>query len=364
MSKGKLYPLIIVIFLITVVGQVSAEIYKYKDKNGRWQFTDKAPDKKSSSITVSGKNKTKATKSANTNLKSKLFDRFKPSTKLQEASLSVVTVLTKVGSGSGFFITDTGYLITNRHVVRPSSTSDWKERGEKLLESKEWLAEFNESIEEDEQTIRTQKSYIDENKEYSESKKSTANYKQRFKRYVKQYEKNKTRQRKNEKKFNAENKKYKKAQSDYDWGSSVSSFTRSFTIRLKNGDKLKAKLVKISKDHDLALLKLDNYTTPFLSLEADTGARQGTRVFAMGSPLGITDSLATGIITKPGEDFLYTDTKILPGNSGGPLVNNKGKVIGVNTAVLSQTRYSEGLGVAIYSRFIRDEFGSSIAAEF
>jgi len=132
---------------------------------------------------------------------------------------------------------------------------------------------------------------------------------------------------------------------------------------LKDGKKLKARLVKISKEYDLALLKLDSYTTPFLTLSAKRHPRQGTRVFAIGSPLGITDSLTSGIITKSARDYLFTDTRILPGNSGGPLIDAEGNVVGVNTAVLSQHQQADGLGVAIYAARIRGEFARDLGGK-
>jgi S1-C subfamily serine protease len=71
--------------------------------------------------------------------------------------------------------------------------------------------------------------------------------------------------------------------------------------------KLKAWLIKISKNTDLALLKLDKYATPYLQLSKYKCHRQGGKVFAIGSPLGTTDSLTSGITTKPDKSYLITD---------------------------------------------------------
>ena len=185
-----------------------------------------------------------------------------------------------------------------------------------------------------------------------------------FERYVARYERDKVNNDKYEKKYKAQNSQYNSARSEFDWDSSVSNFSKKFTIKLKNGDKLKVKLIKVSKDHDLALLKLDHHSTPFLTLSAKPAPRQGTKAFAIGSPLGIADSLSTGIVTTSDNKLIYTDTKILHGNSGGPLVDNDGMVLGVNTAVLSQGKNAEGLGLVIYSRFIRSEFKGSLPANF
>ena len=130
----------------------------------------------------------------------------------------------------------------------------------------------------------------------------------RYDRYVKRYLKNKERHDKNVADYRKYEREYKKRKSDFGFSSSMSNFSRKFTIVLKDGKKLKARLVKISKKQDLALLNLDNYNTPFLTLSSQKYPRQGTKVFAIGSPLGITDSLTTGIITKSSKDRLFTDT--------------------------------------------------------
>lgn len=349
---------------------VNAEIYKYKDKNGRWQFTDK-PVNADGKPMVSKKNqsakKSTSTKSskqpAKADLKEILFKRFNPATKVDEATLSVVTVQTKVGSGSGFFITDNGYLITNRHVVRPSTSSGWKERETALLEHKERLEDYEFRLREDEQSLKNMKQYIDENQAYIKSGRATASQKKRYNRYVDKYNRYQDRHDDNSKKFRKADGEYKRAQSEFGFNSSVSSFSKKFTIILKNGKKYKARLVKVSKNYDLALLKLDNYTTPYLNLAKRHRPKQGAKVFAIGSPLGITDSLTTGIVTKSGKDQIFTDAQILPGNSGGPLVNKDGVVLGVNTAVLSQTRNADGLGLALYSKLIKEEFRGNLPGD-
>ena len=348
----------------------NAEIYKYQDKNGRWHFTDKpvnADHKPITSLQKSSKTVNSRNKSDNrelkADLKETLFKRFNPASKIDEATLSVVTVQTKVGSGSGFFITDNGYIITNRHVVRPSTSTGWKEAESSLLERREKLQDYENRLEDDEQSLKDMEQNISDNQPYINSGKATKSEIKRFNRYVKDYERYKRRHETNDKKFRRMEKEYKRAQSEFGFAGSVSSFSKNFTIILKDGNKYKARLVKVSKNYDLALLKLDKYKTPFLSLAKQHRPRQGARVFAIGSPLGITDSLTTGIVTKSGRDQIFTDAQILPGNSGGPLVNSDGIVLGVNTAVISESRNTDGLGLALYSRFIKDEFARNLPGD-
>lgn len=358
---------ILIICLSCLLLPVSAEVYKYKDKNGRWQFTDKPFKHDGTPIegTRSGKKTSTAEptvrqRNVKADLKEVLFERFNPVTKIDEATLAVVTVQTKVGSGSGFFITDNGYIITNRHVVRPSTSTGWKDAEAGLQEHKERLEDYENRLREDEQSLTNMKQSIDENQSYIDSGRASKSEIKRFDRYLEKYNRYKERYNENDKKHRKLKSEYKRAQSEFGFASSVSSFSKKFTIILKNNKKYNARLVKVSKKYDLALLKLDNYTTPFLSLAKQDYPRQGTKVFAIGSPLGITDNLTTGIVTKSAKDQIFTDAKILPGNSGGPLVNKDGTVLGVNTAVVAQSRNANGLGLALYAKFIKQEFKSSL----
>lgn len=356
-KKYLLVAVVAVLHLCTL--SASAGVYKYQDENGKWHFTDKPPRDKSASAvtTTSTSGKVKA------DLKEDLHEAFKPASKIDEASLSVVTVVTSSGSGSGFFVTSDGYIITNRHVVRPTTSSQSKDTETRLADWKQRLDEYKIDLNDDEERLNETKLTIDEDREYMESSRATETHKTQYLRYVKRYNKNKKSHEANVSKYRKQERAYKKEKSEFGFNSSMSNFSKKFTIVLKDGKKLKAKLVKISKDHDLALLKLDNYTTPFLSLSSQQYPKQGAKVFAIGSPLGITDSLTSGIVTKASRDTLYTDTQILPGNSGGPLINADGKVLGVNTAVISATRNADGLGVAIYASHIRSEFARNLSGK-
>lgn len=125
-----------------------------------------------------------------------------------------------------------------------------------------------------------------------------------------------------------------------------------------------ARLVGISNELDLALLKVDNVTLPALPLASYSDVRQGETVFAFGSPSGLRRTLTHGLVSavarQPDPDspliYLQTDAPINPGNSGGPLVNIKGEVVGINTFIMSQSGGSDGLGFAIPSATVRAAF--------
>jgi serine protease Do len=358
-------PPIYLIIFATLVGtglsdMVGAEIYKYKDAQGRWQYTDKPPkSEEANAVAISG-----SSQKIKGDLKKELVEQFKPQSKVAEASLAVVKVETSVGSGSGFFVTDSGYLITNRHVVRPSTSTQWKEGEESLEDRKSYLEGFKSKIEGDEASLRDMKAEIDEYAETMETKNVADQDKSSYQRYVNKYKRNKERHEENERRYRKEEREYKSVKSEFGWETNLSNFSKKFTIVLKNEKKYSVRLVRVSKKHDLALLKLDNYATPYLKLTSDTHHNNGTRVYAIGSPLGFNDSLTSGSITKSDKGFLMTDSKILPGNSGGPLVNKDGVVLGVNTAVIGGDQYGSGLGIAIIAPLIRQEFRSNLTGSW
>lgn len=356
----KLFNSIILCLCLALSSSVTtAQIYKYQDANGKWHFTDSPPrDQEATAVETRQR-----TVSPDKDLRQQLLERFQPDDPIDEATLAVVTVLTKAGSGSGFFVTDDGYIVTNRHVVRPATSSQWKQREKQLSERRAQIEDFQLKVKEDTARLEDMRTYIEEQRGYFESGQSSRNDKERFRRYVERYETYQGRHKRNQQRLRDMEQDFGRADSEFGFASSMSNFSRNFTVTLKDGRELGARLVKVSKQHDLALLKIDNHATPHLPLSKRAYHAQGTQVFAIGSPLGISDALTTGIVTKPAKDFLLTDTRILPGNSGGPLVDASGTVIGVNTAVLTGG-LKEGLGLAIYAEHIKSEFSRELQGRY
>jgi serine protease Do len=125
-----------------------------------------------------------------------------------------------------------------------------------------------------------------------------------------------------------------------------------------------ARLVGIDEETDLAVLKVDEEGLPSLTLADSEAIRQGQIVLAVGSPLGLENSVSLGVVSavarqlEPESPMIYvqTDASINPGNSGGPLVDVEGRVIGINTLILSQSGGSEGIGFAAPSNIARNVF--------
>ena len=125
-----------------------------------------------------------------------------------------------------------------------------------------------------------------------------------------------------------------------------------------------AKIVGRHKEADLALLKIDATQLPAIYPRADVRARQGELVFALGSPEGLRDSVTMGVVssvarqTDEKSDMFYiqTDAPLNHGNSGGPLVDIDGQLVGINTFMLSEGGGSEGLGFAIPAAIVKFDY--------
>jgi serine protease Do len=132
----------------------------------------------------------------------------------------------------------------------------------------------------------------------------------------------------------------------------------SITVTLTDGRKLPAKLVGGDEKTDLALLKVESdKALPYVEFGDATKVRVGQAVMAVGNPFGLGGTVTTGIVSARGrdihsgpfDDYIQTDAAINRGNSGGPLFDMEGKVIGINTAIFSPTGGNIGLGFAIPS---------------
>jgi serine protease Do len=129
------------------------------------------------------------------------------------------------------------------------------------------------------------------------------------------------------------------------------------------GQILEAKLLGTHKQSDLALLKVEATHLPAVSLRSDLRVHQGELVFAMGSPEGLRNSVSMGVVSSVARQldsddpmvYVQTDAALNPGNSGGPLVDIDGNVVGINTLKLSESG-SEGLGFAIPAALVNFDY--------
>src|SRR5881398_1950029 len=132
-------------------------------------------------------------------------------------------------------------------------------------------------------------------------------------------------------------------------------------VQLSDGRTKKARLVGADSQVDLAVLKIDDPGVKPLKLADSDTVQAGDFVLAIGNPFGFDETVTDGIISSKGRpnrtdafgDLLQTNAAINPGNSGGPLINLRGEVIGINTAIISRSGGSQGIGFAIPSNTVR-----------
>jgi len=273
------------ILLMTTYAVCPAQIYKYKDENGNWYFTDV---EKGGMKDMGSMDSVVETDPTAEDLSQSFLEKFKPKSEVEKASLATMTVKTPAGSGSGFFISSNGYIITNKHVIRGSASADDRHRQGVTAAEKNYGMAW---------VIQTFQSRQNQTSNYSRKKKVTRR-------------------------------------------------SRGYKVILKDKSEHYVHLISESKKHDLALLKMDRFTTPFLSPLTMGGVHQGMPVYAIGSPIGLRDSVTAGIVSGIEKGYIKTDAQIYPGNSGGPLVTKEGQVIGINT-MKRITHKFEGLGFAI-----------------
>ena len=138
---------------------------------------------------------------------------------------------------------------------------------------------------------------------------------------------------------------------------------------LADGRELPARIVGADRRTDLAVLRVGKTSLPHARMGDSERIEVGDIVLAIGNPFGLGETVTMGIISAIGrgrlgladyEDFIQTDAAINPGNSGGALVNTRGEVIGINTAIYSRSGGYQGIGFAIPSGMARDVLDSIV----
>ena len=146
----------------------------------------------------------------------------------------------------------------------------------------------------------------------------------------------------------------------------VAGTADNVTVRLQDGREYEAEVVGSDEPSDIAVIKVEGNGFPHLELGDSDALRVGEWVLAIGAPFGLASTVTQGIVSAKSrgvgileyEDFIQTDAAINLGNSGGPLIDLSGRVVGVNTAIFSRDGGSVGIGLAIpinSVKLVRDE---------
>ena len=295
-----------------------------------------------------------------------LGESLTPSTPVETANLAVVTIVTEAGYGSGFFITSDGLIITNRHVVRGSQEVDQIVRGN-MSEAAQRLNKLQASLDEERLRIENYRKQLEDYKirlkqvmtddgggiSTQQIAELQANLKQR-ERTFNDWQANYSTRRHTYQNALTE---FKRKQREYNQSARNLANQNRFEVVLADGRRESAVFYRVSENYDLALLKLNGFKTPFLRPQDEKGLTLGRHVYAIGSPLKLNNTVTSGVISSFRGDYIQTNAEIYPGNSGGPLVTEDGRVVGVNTKKKITEKF-EGLGFAIKFSRVQTEFSN------
>lgn len=355
--SGKLPILVTLVVLICAPAQLQAKVYKYK-KDGVWHFTDdpaQVPPQYLSEEPVQS-TRNRAPESTPTR---RLLADYPASNQIERAAVATVAVEGAAGYGSGFFITSQGHIITNKHVVRPVMTTTAKQ-DKYFADTQAKIKEISKRLEQEALRLEKAEHSLRRMEEIT-AKQTDPTIKQAYKAQYEEdmatYRSWKSDYQQRKERFEAEKAKFREQYRQYNYRKSVAGLSRTFTIYLADRKRLYVRLEAISKRHDLALLKLDGYLTPFLKSASSYSISQGDPVYAIGNPVKLHNSVTSGVFSGYEGGYLQTNAQIYPGNSGGPLVDSQGRVLGVNT-FKRLTRKFEGLGFAIPIEVVWQDFST------
>lgn len=320
-------------------------IYKYKDENGIWHFSDAPDSLPESSETMTGMIERS---SSIVDLRAKLLDALKPKNEIEKAVAATVAIQSTIGFGSGFFISEKGHILTNKHVLQLTDEQEKRVEGS-FGEVESMLRDTEDKLNRETERLRKAKRDLESAKTIIDSQTDSAVKEENRNRYLADlqsaisWEESINKRRKD---LDSKKKELWEKKTNFKRDASIAALSHSFSVILADNTKVNAYLVKRSESLDLALLKVDGYTTPFLKPATHDILTGGDKVHAIGNPVKLRNSIATGSFSGFEGDYAKTDAKIYPGNSGGPLVTEAGKVIGVNT-FKEITHKFEGLGFAL-----------------
>ncbi len=144
---------------------------------------------------------------------------------------------------------------------------------------------------------------------------------------------------------------------------------QTVTVTLRDGRKLKARLIGSDPESDVAVIQIPSKNLTALPLANSDRLRVGDFVVAIGNPFGLGQTVTSGIVSALGrsglgihgyEDYIQTDASINPGNSGGALVDLRGELVGINTAILAPSGGNVGIGFAIPSNMVKQLMGQLV----
>ena len=340
--------------LLTPLHTVSG-VFKYQDESGVWHFTD-TPDEEvyEAADQYIKDNPGAAAQTApavavlvGQDLQAHFQKTLPPANKIEEARNATVSIKMALGAGTGFFISENGYIVTNRHVIDASYGQ--AENPADQIEALKAQIEFRANIlEQEERQLRKQKSQLGRQRSQMPPEK--------YRHWKDQLERREEVLRQQRYQFEAQRRQFEEAYDEYKQRLISDLAQSGYTIVLADKTELQAEKVMISERYDLALLKLKGYKTPYIPRGNAHGLHHGQPLYAIGNSLDMGHTVTSGIFSGHREDLLQTNAQINPGNSGGPLITEDGQVIGINTSKVVHSTV-EGVGFAIPIQVVMAEFG-------
>ena len=314
------------------------------------------------------------------NLTEVLRRKMSPRNTIEDAVIASVSITTPAAVGSGFFISDNGHILTNKHIVRldrrlleryEKQYLDGKsamDRLQKLIRSlKERIAGDDKFF----SVTRIKIETLNGKKRFSSRAKANQHHRKKielvnaYNARLPDYYDRQTKYRLLIRQHELQQPELDRLQTEYEKMQARSARSNLIEVILVDGQKYRARLVAVSPTYDVALLKLDGFLTPFINPANPKEIAAAAPVYAIGNPTGklpnsvaagfYIKSVSGGILSGHRGEFLQVDAKIYPGNSGGPLVDEKGRVLGINT-LKELTRKFEGLGYALSIHVALKEF--------
>ena len=327
----KLFGLVLLSTFVLGVGlhTATARVYKYQAENGQWCFTN-VP---SGVIDIDPIAYEVFSGPAGTeDLESRLAEAFPPSNEIERARNATVAIESPLGHGSGFFVSDDGYILTNKHVVQPSDELKIRlnQIEKKLNAEKEKLEDKHRRLLQKRGTGGETLSALKDIKRKKELLDKRLEEFQRLRLKV--------------------------------------LYPTNFKVCLVDGTEIPVSVVCTGFRRDLALLRIYGYKTPFIKPCEDLRLIHGQMLYAIGSPLDLSlkNTVTSGIFSgvrrfegHPALDddtpYIQTNAQINRGNSGGPLITGEGKVVGIVTWIIRKD-IAEGLNFAIPIQIAINEF--------
>ncbi|TWI75297.1 uncharacterized protein DUF4124 [Desulfobotulus alkaliphilus] len=346
MNNFKLMLFFVLAFLLYSTMTSASEIYQYTDERGVIHFTDnpqRIPETGYREIPGQGSSHPRGS-----DLVEILEKKMNPKTPVERAAMATVRVESTLGIGTGFFISERGHILTNRHVLQQDKAEAQRQR-QHYRETEQRLRSYGEQIRQEEQRLEdARKRAMDYEARIAGMHSSQQD---RARKDLLEARQN-MRERENylrgiRQEYRQAREELDKHRRDFEWQYNLAGSQRQVRIGLADGSSLQATIIRISQQHDLALLHLSGYSrTPKMETTSPKRLSRGAPLYAIGNPAGLNHSVVNGILSGMEGVWVKTNAKIYPGNSGGPLITQNGEVVGINT-FKELTHKFEGLGFAL-----------------